>query len=71
MHSHNVGSRGLKAWFRMDTFIRPVESERMFVLPDHIGPHCLLSVDYPGNNAHPYRPWHDTFRELSDIAEEL
>lgn len=55
----------------MDTFIRPEESERMFALPDHIGPHCLLSVGYLGNNAHPYRPWHDTFRELSDIAEEL
>lgn len=42
-----------------------------FALPDHIKPTCLLAVGYPGEHAQPYRPWHDVFREMDDIAVEL
>lgn len=49
----------------------PQKVKEAFHLPDHIRPHCLIPVGYPGVNAGPYRPWHDTFREMSDIAEEL
>lgn len=49
----------------------PEKVKKMFGLPDNIRPHCLLSVGYPSDNAQPYHPWHDTFRKMSDIAEEL
>lgn len=49
----------------------PKKVKNVFGLPDHIRPHCLLAVGYPSADAQPYRPWHDTFREMSDIAEEL
>ena len=41
-----------------------------FGIPDHIHPHFILAVGYPAADAAPYRPWHDTFRKMEDIAEE-
>lgn len=49
----------------------PKEVTEAFNLPNNIRPHCLLAVGYPSDNAKPYRPWHDVFREKSDIIEEL
>ena len=49
----------------------PHKVKRAFGLPDHIEPICLLPVGYPANDAVPYAQWHDTFREMSDIAEEI
>lgn len=43
----------------------------VFNLPNHIKPICLLPVGYPSEYAQPYRPWHDVFREMDDIAMEL
>ena len=31
----------------------------------------LLPVGYPSEMARPYRPWHDVFRNMEDIAQEL
>lgn len=49
----------------------PAEVRKAFHLPEHIVPRCLLPVGYPGQNATPYRPWHDVFRNMDDIAEVL
>ena len=49
----------------------PKKVKKTFGLPENIRPHCLLCVGYASDTARPYRPWHDTFREMSDIAEEL
>lgn len=49
----------------------PKHIRQTFQLPDNIIPHCLLSVGYPGEKAAPYRPWHDSFREMNDISEVL
>lgn len=49
----------------------PDKVAKAFDLPENIRPHCLLPVGYPSQNARPYRPWHDTFREMEDIATEL
>ncbi len=49
----------------------PKRIKQTFQLPDNIIPHCLLAVGYPGENATPYRPWHDSFRKMSDMVEVL
>lgn len=49
----------------------PKEVKKAFGLPENIRPHCLLAVGYPSENAQPYRPWHDVFRDMSDIITEL
>lgn len=49
----------------------PKEVSAAFGLPEHIKPVCLLPVGYPSEHAQPYRPWHDVFREMDDIAAEL
>ena len=49
----------------------PYKVKQAFHLPDNIKPVCLLPVGYPADNAVPYAPWHDTFRDMEDIAEEL
>ena len=49
----------------------PHKVKQAYGLPDHIKPICLLPVGYPADDAIPYAPWHDTFREMDDIAEEL
>lgn len=49
----------------------PEKVRKAFHLPEHIVPHCLLPVGYPSQNATPYRPWHDVFRRMDDIAEVL
>lgn len=49
----------------------PEEVRAAFHLPEHIKPVCLLPVGYPSEDAQPYRPWHDVFREMDDIAVEL
>lgn len=45
--------------------------KKEFNLPPNVVPHCLLCIGYPSENAGPYRPWHDVFREMDDIAEIL
>lgn len=49
----------------------PEKVKKEFNLPANIIPHCLLCVGYPSNDAEPYRPWHDVFRKMDDIAEFL
>lgn len=49
----------------------PNRVKKEFNLPPNIVPHCLLCVGYPSEDATPYRPWHDVFREMDDIAEIL
>ncbi len=49
----------------------PYKVKQAFDLPDNIKPVCLLPVGYLADNAVPYAPWHDTFRDMEDIAEEL
>lgn len=47
----------------------PYEVKRVFKLPEHIHPVCLLPIGYPSATATPYRPWHDVFRPLSETVE--
>lgn len=49
----------------------PQQVKEAFQLPDNIKPVCLLPVGYPAADAVPYEPWHNSFRELDDIAVEL
>ncbi len=49
----------------------PNKVREAFHLPDNIKPICLLPVGYPAQNAVPYKPWHDTFRNMDDISDEL
>ena len=49
----------------------PGKVKEAFQLPENIRPLCLLAVGYPSKMAQPYRPWHDVFRDMSDIATEL
>lgn len=49
----------------------PKRVKKEFNLPNNIIPHCLLCVGYPSNDAEPYHPWHDVFREIDDISEIL
>ena len=45
--------------------------KELFDLPENIKPICLLPIGYPGKEAAPYTPWHDTFRPLKEIVKEL
>lgn len=49
----------------------PQKVKEAFHLPENIKPLCLLPVGYPSEMAQPYRPWHDVFRNMEDIAQEL
>lgn len=49
----------------------PKKVKEAFRLPENIKPLCLLPVGYPSEMAQPYRPWHDVFRKMDDIATEL
>ena len=49
----------------------PKKVKEAFHLPPNIKPLCLLPVGYAGDMATPYRPWHDVFRDMNDIATEL
>lgn len=44
---------------------------QVFDLPENIKPVCLLPVGYPADNAVPYAPWHDSFRDMDNIAVEI
>ena len=47
----------------------PALVKKAFDLPPYIRPVCLLPIGYPSEHAEPYRPWHDTFRALSETVE--
>lgn len=49
----------------------PRKIRQAFQLPENIIPHCLLPVGYASEHAAPYRPWHDSFRKMSDIAKVI
>lgn len=49
----------------------PKKVVKEFNLPNEIRPICLLALGYPTNDCTPYRPWHDTFRPLSDTVTVL
>lgn len=49
----------------------PEKVRSAFGLPDNIVPHCLLPIGYPSQEAAPYTPWHNVFREIDDIAKTL
>lgn len=42
-----------------------------FHLPDSVKPICLLPIGYPAADAAPYAEWHNHYRPLSDMVEEL
>lgn len=47
------------------------QAAKAFGLPKHIKPICLLPIGYPSEDSEPYAPWHDTFRSLNEMVEEL
>ena len=49
----------------------PAKVIRAFGLTENVVPHCLLPVGYPAVDSEPYRPWHDVFRRMDDIAEVI
>ncbi len=44
---------------------------KAFDLPEHIKPICLLPIGYPSEDSVPYAEWHNTYRPLSGMVEEL
>lgn len=44
---------------------------KAFDLPGHIKPICLLPIGYLSKDAAPYAEWHNTYRPLSEMVEEL
>lgn len=47
----------------------PDKIKHAFDLPAYIRPVCLLPIGYPSAQARPYKPWHDTSRNLSETVE--
>ena len=43
---------------------------KVFDLPEHIKPICLLPIGYPSKDAAPYAAWHNSYRSLSETVEE-
>ena len=44
---------------------------KAFHLPEQIKPICLLPIGYPSKDSVPYAEWHNRFRPLSEMVEEL
>lgn len=44
---------------------------RVFNLPAHVVPRCLLPVGYAAPDAEPYAPWHDVYRPIEEFCEVL
>ena len=44
---------------------------RTFNLPRHIKPICLLPIGCPSEGSAPYAPWHNAYRPIEDMVEEL
>ena len=44
---------------------------KVFGLPKHIKPICLLPIGYPSENSKPYAQWHFSYKPLSETVEEL
>lgn len=42
-----------------------------FDLPEYMVPRCILLVGYPSEASRPYRPWHDVYKDVSEISEVL
>jgi len=43
---------------------------RAFSLPQHIKPVCLLPIGYPSAESKP-APWHNSYRSIEEMTEEL
>jgi nitroreductase len=55
-------------------WVRGFDSRKVakaFELPRHIKPVCLLPIGYPSAESKPYAPWHDTYRSIEEMVEEL
>lgn len=44
---------------------------RAFNLPRHIKPVCLLPVGYPSAESKPYVQWHNSYRSIEEMVEEI
>ena len=44
---------------------------KIFNLPKHIKPICLLPIGYPSENSEPYAEWHFSYKPLEETVEEL
>ena len=44
---------------------------KVFDLPNHIKPVCLLPIGYPSENAEPYAEWHFSYKPLEETVNEL
>lgn len=44
---------------------------KAFDFPGHIKPICLLLIGYPSEDSVPYAEWHNTYRPLNEMVEEL
>ena len=44
---------------------------KVFDLPKHIKPICLLPIGYPSEDAEPYVQWHSSYKPLEETVEEL
>lgn len=44
---------------------------KIFNLPRHIKPICLLPIGYPSADSEPYAPWHNVYRSIEEMVEEL
>lgn len=44
---------------------------KVFDLPKHIKPICLLPIGYPSEDAEPYAEWHFSYKPLNETVVEL
>jgi len=44
---------------------------KTFNLPQPIKPICLLPIGYPSAEGAPFAPWHDAYRSIEEMTEEL
>lgn len=47
------------------------EVAKAFALPKNIKPICLLPIGYPSAVSKPYATWHNTYRSIDEMVEEL
>ena len=44
---------------------------KVFDLPKHIRPICLLPIGYPAEDSEPYAEWHFSYKPLKETVEEI
>lgn len=55
-------------------WVRAFDSRQVaktFDLPHHIKPICLLPIGYPSADSTPYAAWHNVYRSMEEMTEEI